>query len=199
MTSPDSTKVSSMKPLSTGGVLVAPHGTTLPPETAPTGSITLDSAFVALGYMEQGANVNNAENRESSDVSAWGGVLVTNITTSRKETYAFKPIEQNVAVWKLRYGSDNVSGDDANASIVHDGSAYDEFHSIIIAEKLGDGRVHLTVIPKAKLDSAEDISHSDSNPYGYGMTFAAIAYDGNKTSYELYYTPEDATTTTTTA
>ena len=198
MANPDASKVSAMKPLSTGGVLVAPYGSTLPAETAPSGSVSIDSAFVALGYIDQDSNVSSSEERGSEDSYAWGGALVMNVATTRKETYAFKPIEQNVAVWKLRYGSSNVSGTDANASIIHDGASFDEYHSIIIAEKLGDGRVHLTIIPKAKLESADAIDHSDSAAYGYGMTFTALAYSGEKTSYELYYTPESATTTTTT-
>lgn len=199
MANPDASKVSAMKPLSTGGVLVAPYGTTLPTEETPSGSVTINGAFTALGYIDQDAAPSSSEERGSEDSYAWGGALVMNVATTRKETYAFKPIEQNLAVWKLRYGSSNVSGTDANALIVHDGASFDEYHSVIIAEKLGDGRVHLTVIPKAKLESADDIAHSDSSAYGYGMTFTALAYDGDKTSYELYYTPVSVATTTTTS
>lgn len=200
MAAPDSTKVSAMKPLATGGVLVAPYkedGSNLPSET-PSGPVTLDSSFEALGYMAQDSNVSNSEEASSTDANAWGGALVLTVSSTRKETYAFKPIEQTLAAWKLRYGSSNVSGTDENAVIVHDGASFDEYHSIVIAEKLGDGRVHLTVVPKAKLESADAIEHSDSNPYGYGMTFVALTYSGNKTSYEIYYTPSDASTTTTT-
>lgn len=188
MAAPDASKVSAMKPLTTGGVLVAPFGTTLPPETIPSGTVSIDNDFVALGYMSQDDNVTNSEEVDSEDIQAWGGALVLSVSSSRKETYSFTPIEQNIEVWKTRYGTENVSGTDANALIVHDGESFEEFHSIIIAEKLGDGRVHLTVIPKGKLESVDDNEHADDNAYGYGMTFTALAYDGTKTSYELYYT-----------
>lgn len=188
MANPDASKVSAMKPLTTGGVLVAPFGTALPPETAPSGSVTINEAFVALGYMSQDDNVTNSEEMDSEDIHAWGGALVLSVSSERKETYSFTPIEQNLTVWKLRYGASNVNGTDANASIIHDGASFEEHHSIIIAEKLGDGRVHLTVIPKAKLESADDNEHADDDAYGYGMTFTALAYSGDKTSYELYYT-----------
>ena len=198
MAAPNSSKVSAMKPLSTGGVLVAPFGTTLPTEATPTGAVTISSQFTALGYMDKDANVSVSEDVSSSDQNAWGGDLVLTVSSSRTETFSFKAIEQNITTWKLRYGSDNVSGDDANALIVHDGASFSEYWSVIIAEKLGDGRVHITVFPKGVLSSADAIEHSDSSGYGYGMTFKALAYSGSKTSYELYYTPEQVTTTTTT-
>ncbi len=198
MANPDSSKVSAMKPLATGGVLVAPYGTALPPETTPTGTVSINSAFQALGYMAQDTGVSNAEEVSSTDVVAWGGAIVLNVSTSRKETYVFKAIEQNVAAWKLRYGTNNVSGTDANAVVIHDGASFSEYHSIIVAEQLGDGRVHLSVIPKAKLESADSVEHKDSDPLGYGMPFTALAYSGDKTSYDVYYTPESATTATTT-
>lgn len=190
MAAPNSSNVSAMKPLSTGGVLVAPFGTDLPPEEVPSGSVTIDEAFVALGYMEQDAGVTNAEEANIEEQNAWGGDLVMTVSATRKETYAFKAIEQNLEAWKLRYGSSNVKGTTtANAVVVHDGSAYDELVSIIIAEKLMDGRVHLSAIPKAKLESADDVEHSDSSALGYGMTFTALSYEGKKTSYDIYYTP----------
>lgn len=188
MAAPDASKVSAMKPLTTGGVLVAPFGTTLPSENTPSGSVTIPSAFVALGYMSKDDNVTHSEEMDSEDIHAWGGALVLSVSSERKETYAFTPIEQNITVWKLRYGTSNVSGTDANASIVHDGASFEEYHSIIIAERLSDGRIHLIVIPKAKLESADDNEHADDDAYGYGMTFTALAYSGEKTSYELYYT-----------
>lgn len=188
MAAPNSTNVSTMKPLATGGVLVAPYGTTLPSKATPTGAVTLDQAFTAIGYMDQDSNVTNHEETSANDLYAWGGDLVLNVASTRKETYAFRAIEQNVQAWKLRYGSANVSGTDANALIKHNGGAYDEYHSIAIAEKLTDGRIHLTVIPKAKLEEAGDIAHSDSAAYGYEMTFTAIVDGDGDSSYELYYT-----------
>ena len=198
MAAPNSSNVSAMKPLSTGGVLVAPYGTTLPAEETPSGSVTIDSGFTALGYMDQDANVSVSEEVSSNDQNAWGGDLVLTVTSTRTESFSFKAIEQNVTAWKLRYGKDNVSGTDANAYIKHDGASFEEYVSVIIAEKLGDGRVHITVFPKGVLSSADAIDHSDSSGYGYGMTFKALAYSGSKTSYELYYTPTSVTTTTTT-
>lgn len=189
MANPDATKVSAAKPLATGGVLVAPYGTALPAETAPSGAVTIDEAFVALGYMAQDDNVSNAEEVNSADEYAWGGDLVLNVSTTRKETYSFKALEHNLQVWKLRYGDAAVSGTDANASVIHDGSSFDGFHSIIVARKLSDGRVKLTVVPKAKLESVDDVENPDDSAGGYGMTFAALAYDGSKTSYDLIYTP----------
>ena len=197
MANPDATKVSAMKPLATGGVLVAPYGTSLPSESTPSGSVSINDAFIALGYLDQDENVTNGEETDSTDIEAWGGTTVLSVTTSRKETYSFKPIEQNINVWKLRYGASNVTGTDANGVIVHDGASFNEYVSIIIAEKLNDGRIHLTVIPKAKLDSADDVEHADDAAYGYGMSFIALAYSGDKTSYEIYYTPAGTTTTTT--
>lgn len=192
MAAPNETRVSSMKPLETGGVLVAPFGSTLPPETVPSGgSVAIDPAFIALGYMDQDTNVTNAEEVNSSEGYAWGGDIVINVTTTRKETYQFKAIEQGMESWKLRYGDSNATGTDANALIVHDGASFEGYHSVIVAEKLKDGRIHLTVIPKAKLESAGDVEHSDTDAYGYDMTFTAMPYSGSKTSFELYYTPSE--------
>ena len=196
MAAPNSSNVSAMKPLSTGGVLVAPYGTTLPTEATPSGNVNIDSSFVALGYMDQDSNVSVSEEVSSNDQNAWGGDLVLTVSSTRTETFSFKAIEQTMAAWKLRYGSNNVSGADANAYISHDGASFDEHWSVIVAEKLGDGRVHLQVFPKAVLSTVGAIEHSDSAGYGYGMTFKALAYSGSKTSYELYYTPTSVTTTT---
>lgn len=198
MAAPNSSNVSAMKPLATGGVLVAPYGTTLPTEATPSGTVNINGSFTALGYMDQDSNVSVSEDVSSSDQNAWGGDLVLTVASTRTETFSFKAIEQNITTWKLRFGSNNVSGTDANAYISHDGASFSEYWSVIVAEKLGDGRVHLQVFPKAVLNSADPIGHSDSEGYGYGMTFKALAYSGSKTSYELYYTPSSATTTTTT-
>lgn len=201
---PDSTKVSAMKPLATGGVLVAPYVagdmSYLPSDSvAPQGNVELDSSFVPLGFMDRDANVSNSEETSSEDLNAWGGALVMTTPGTRKETYSFTAIEQNARVWKLRYGDSSVVGDDANAVVKHDGSSFDGYHSIITAEKLGDGRIHLSVIPKAQLSEADTINHPDNTALMYPMTFTALDYDGaGTTSYDVYYTPTSVTTTSVT-
>lgn len=186
----DKSKVTTGKPLATGGVLVAPRGTALPAKgTAPTGDVVLDKAFIAIGYVDSDDGYKQSEDNSTTDITAWGGDTVLTVVTTHKETHSFTPIEQNINVWRLRYGTANVTGADGAAVVRHNRSAFDEHWSVIVAEQLADGRVCLHVVPDAKLDEVDDEEHSDDAASRYPMTFVGLPDEDGDTSYDVYYTP----------
>ena len=96
--------VTAGKPLSTGGVLIAPCGTALPTTAIATPNV----AFVAAGYIgEDGVTESNG--RTTDKIRAWGGDTVKVLQTDYSVTYSFTFLEShNTSVLEAVYGDDNV-------------------------------------------------------------------------------------------
>lgn len=85
----------------TGGVYMAPAGTTIPTN----GASALNNAFEDLGYISE-AGVVETINEQSTDIRAWqNGAIVRKVTTSHDVTYAFTAIESNDRTLEAYYGN----------------------------------------------------------------------------------------------
>ena len=92
------------KPLSTGGILVAPVGTALPSDE----SSVLDVAYKPVGYLSSDG-ATKSENRTSTVIHAWGGDTIAALQTAFGVQWKFKMAEfLNAVVQRALYGDANV-------------------------------------------------------------------------------------------
>ena len=174
------TNVSTGKPSVSGGVWVAPIGTTLPTDA----TTSLGSSFVCLGYVSEDG-LENANEMDVSDIKAWGGNIVYRSLTELTDNFSLALIEsENVDVLKNVYGDANVTTDlDGNVSI--EIKAEDPQEKVWVFELvLRGGRAKRIVIPDGAVTSREAITYNDSDAIAYGITVSAYPDASNITHKE---------------
>lgn len=98
-------EVAAPSPKTTGGVLTAPLGTTLPTDPFST----LDVAFVTLGRVSVDG-VDRKEDRPNTEVNDWGGDLIAILQDKYGITLQFKLLQlMNADVQAAAHGADNVT------------------------------------------------------------------------------------------
>ena len=171
--------VTSAKPKIGGAAYVAPLGTTLPTDA----KTELDKAFKSLGYISEDG-LTNSNSPETEETAAWGGEIVLEGQTSRKDTLQFKLLESlNVDVLKAVYGSSNVTGTiDTGITIKATNDELEQF--VWVFEMiLKGGILKRIVVPCAAISEIGDITYKDNEPVGYDCTISAI-YDNGASHYE---------------
>ena len=84
----DVKKVTSAKPKIGGAIYSAPFGTTLPTDA----TTELNTAFKALGYISEDG-LTNENTASTENIKAWGGDIVDNVKTEKKDKFTYKLIE----------------------------------------------------------------------------------------------------------
>jgi hypothetical protein len=172
------------KPLTTGGVLIAPLATALPTaaSTAP------DVAFTAAGYIGEDG-VTEGTDRSTEKVKAWGGDIVKVLQTEFSATYQFTFLESlNANVLEAVYGDDNVTTTAATASTgtlqaVKINSAILPHKSFIFEVKDGDAKVRI-VVPDGQISEVGEVTYSDSDVVGYQVTVEAFQDASGNNAYK---------------
>lgn len=172
------------KPLASGGVLVAPTGS-----TAPTDATTaLDAAYVALGYVGEDG-LTEATERSTDKVRAWGGDTVKVLQTEFAATYSFTLLETlSGDVLATVYGEDNVtSTDDSHAVLINSKELPEQ--AFVFEIRDGDSRVRIYV-PKGRVTEVGEVTYSDSEVVGYALTVEAF-YDADLGANAIKYIDGD--------
>lgn len=176
----DATNVGVGKPLATGAVLIAAAGSTLPTDA----TTQLDTKFKCMGYCNEDG-VTITEERDSEDITAWGGDTVYTSQTSYKESFTLTPIEINPVVAKAIYGEDNVKVEEGKMTVKHNAAELPECCMVI--ETVPNAKtVTRYVIPRAKLTEKGDVSLNGSDPLGRECTFSALPDKDGNTMYEYH-------------
>lgn len=171
-------EVSVGKPRAAGGIFAGEPG-----EGVPTDATTaLDPSLVNLGYVSDDGLVNGIE-VSTEDITAWGGVTVLTVRTSRSETFAWTFIQTNAAVLAEVYGPDNVTEEAGGLTVVHNN---DELpRRLYVFEILMTGnRVKRIVVPNAQITEVGDVTYQDGEAIGYEVTLAAYPDENGNTAYE---------------
>ena len=170
--------VTASKAAVSGGIWMAPEGTTLPTDA----TTALDNAFKSLGYVSD-AGVTRNISRENTVVNAWGGQTVAVLNGKKTETFKYKCIEaDNVDVLGMTFGE--ATGTLANGIAVKSTGAQGTPHAFVI-ESILSGDVHQRiVIPSAVVTDIGDIVYVDNDVVGYDTTLTAIADALGVTAYE---------------
>lgn len=158
------------KPAATGGILIAPLGTTLPTNatTAPHAS------FVTAGYIGEDG-VTETDGRSTEKIRAWGGDTVKVVQTEHTLTYTFTFIEAlNSDVLKAVYGDSNVTTTAATASTgtlqaVKITGEVLPHKSYIFEVRDGDAKIRI-VIPDGQITEVGERTFTDAAVVGHQVT-----------------------------
>jgi hypothetical protein len=167
------------KPQITGGIYMAPSGTTLPTDA----STALSDDYKSLGYVsEDGVKVST--DRSSETIKAWGGDTVATPTTGVTYSMQFTLIEYTSEnVLQLVYGKEHVNvGTDGKFDAYATAEDLEE-HVFVIETMDRKGDPLRMIIPNGKLTSNGETSLTDSEVAGYDVTITALPhseddYDG---------------------
>lgn len=172
--------VSAGKPKISGAVFRAVKGTAAPTDA----TSALPEAFKALGYCSEDGLVNS-NSPSVTNIKAWGGNVVLPIQEDREDTFQLTLIESlNVEVLKAVYGSDKVSGTLTSGITVDVGTDQPEEGVWVVDMIMRDGALKRIVVPHGTITELEDISYTDTDAVGYGVTITATPDDGGDTHHE---------------
>lgn len=178
------TNVSYSKPAVNGAIYVGALNATLPTSATTTVS-SID--FKALGYVSTDG-LTNSNSPESDSILAWGGDTVLNVQTAKPDTFQFTLLEVlNVEVLKTVYGEDNVTGTLATGIKISANATPAEPCTLVI-DTVMQGALKRITVPNAVLTTVDDITYTDSDAVGYGLTFSARPDEEGNTHYEYIQT-----------
>lgn len=164
--------VTTAKPKPSGCIYRAKFGTALPTSV----DDQLNAAFKELGYVSKDG-ISNDSSKETAEEQEWGGVVVLNMESGKKDQWKPKLIEGlNVEVLKTVYGEDNVTGDlDTGLEIADTNDEAEQFSWVIDMIMKGNVKKRI-VIPQAAVTSVAEIVYKADQSVGYGLTIAAVPY-----------------------
>lgn len=172
--------VSAGKPKISGAVFRAVKGTAAPTDA----TSALPEAFKALGYCSEDGLVNS-NSPSVTNIKAWGGNVVLPIQEDREDTFQLTLIESlNVEVLKAVYGSEKVTGTLTSGITVDVGTDQPEEGVWVVDMIMRDGALKRIVVPHGTITELEDISYTDTDAVGYGITITATPDDGGDTHHE---------------
>jgi hypothetical protein len=166
------------KPSSTGGVFIAPIGT-----TAPTDATTVfAAAFTSAGYIGEDGVTESTETSVEK-IKAWGGDPVKVMQTEHSVSFQFTFIETlNSDVLKAVYGDGNVTTTPATGAKgtlhkvnVKSGDLPHKFFAFQVKD--GNATVRI-VVPDGQITEVGEVTYSDSEVIGYQVTVEAFAGAG---------------------
>lgn len=170
--------VAAGKPLASGGIYLAPIGSTAPTSV----TAALDAAYKSAGYIGEDGVTEGGE-RSTSKIKAWGGDVVKVVQDEHSLTYTFRFIEaMNGDVLSAVYGEANVTTTAATASTgtIHEvkvtGESLPHFQ-IVFEIKDGDNRIRISA-EDVQITEVGEITYSDGDVIGYEVTIECFA-DGD--------------------
>lgn len=171
--------VVSGKPLTTGGVLIAPLGTALPT----TAAAALDEDFLGAGYIGEDG-VTEGTDRSTDKIRAWGGDTVKVVQSEFSVTYQFSFIEAlNSGALKAVYGDDNVVTTAAGPSAgtlntVKINSKTLPHKSYVFEIRDGLAKIRI-VVPDGQITEVGEVTYNDSDVVAYQVTVEAFPVSGD--------------------
>lgn len=153
----------------TGGIYVAPDGTSIPVDP----NTSLNVAFEELGYADE-SGVVEQQNEQTQDIRAWqGAALVRRVQTQHDATWTFTAIETNEVVLEQYYG--NFSGSLADGEVrIHGGLPGRKPWVIEVID--GEDLLRI-VIPEGEVTSRGQVTYNNGSPIGYQMTVTGYPSD----------------------
>lgn len=163
-----------------GGVLVAPIGTTRP--TSVEGPY--DAAYLSVGYVSVDGVVETSE-RSTEEIRAWGGQKIRTVQTEFGTTIAFTLIEsRNAEALKFVFGEDNVDTTTTPGEVVIKRNEKVLPYTQIIVDLLdGENSSHLD-IGRAQVTEVGDVTYVDGEAISYELTVSCDPDDNGDTLIE---------------
>ena len=171
------------KPKVTGGLYIAPAGTTLPEDA----STALSETYKALGYISEDG-IKLGTDRSSEPIKAWGGDTVLTPTTGVEYKFSFTLLETTrEEVLKLVFGESHVKMTNEKFDVYATAEELEE-HVFIIETMDRQGNPIRYIIPRGKLTENGDSTLTDSDAVGNEVTITALPHsdDGfNNAAYRM--------------
>lgn len=171
------------KPKISGGILVAPLGTTLPTDE----TTALDAAFAAVGYATDDG-VTRGESRDTDTKFAWGGDTIAVLQKSITITFKFTLAEYlNPLTQKLIYGDANVAETAATSTsgtkMAVSVTSTPPPHKAWVFEMISGVATDRIVIPNGQISDTDDVAYKDDDIASRGVTVTLFP---DSTGHYLY-------------
>jgi len=148
----------------TGGLYVAPFGTTLPTDA----TTALPSAHQDVGYISEDG-VTETQDTDSNDIVAWqNGATVRKIQTSHDLTYSFTMLETSAVSLKVYYGN----YDAVNDSLEIRGEELG--HDVWVLSVEDGDHILRVVIPDGQVTERGDITYANEDAVGREVTLTCF-------------------------
>ncbi|MGE8691836.1 hypothetical protein [Bifidobacterium bifidum] len=155
--------------------------------TPPTDAVTpLGDAFHDLGYLSEDGVTKSAE-RDSEDITAFGGDRVLSVTTSLAESFQFGMIETTKETLSVTYGPGNVTVKTVDSkeqiTVKHNGLEPPELVYVFEFAMTGD-RIKRIVVPLGKTGDMDDVTYAGGEAITYTSTINAFPDSQGNNAYE---------------
>lgn len=171
------------RPLTTGGVMNAAAGATLP-----TTAVAVTTGFTALGYVSDDGLTETID-RTTDKVRAWGGDIVKVVQSEFSVSYQFTLYETlNANVLKAVHGTSNVTTTAAGVStgtlqsVKVNGDTLPKI-PWLFDMKDGTAKVRI-VVPFGQVTTVGEITYNDNGVIGYQVTVEAFADSSGNQAYK---------------
>ena len=160
--------------LTTGAILSAPLGTTVPTSAVDT----IDTAFIDCGYISSDG-LQLTPSNSTADINDWSGALVRRIIQTFDGTLAWQHLETNAASLGNAFGAENVTETAAtqehgNQLAARLGAHLPTPRAWVFKIKDGDTRV-LIVVPNGQITNVDAVTFSSSDAVKWAVTLSAYA------------------------
>lgn len=171
MVNADQVRVGTPDQLTTGAILSAPTGTTLPTSA----SAELDEGFVDSGYVSADG-LTLAPDMSTADINEWGGALVRRLLETFDGTLSWSHLETNENSLKNTFGDANVTVTPADSTHgkqieVAIGASLPEVKSWAFKIKDGAERI-LIVVPRGQVTTVDEISFVSNDAIMWPVTLS---------------------------
>lgn len=168
--------------LTTGAILSAPIGTTLPTSAVDT----LDAAFEDCGYISSDG-LQLTPSISTADINDWSGALVRRLIQTFDGTLTWQHLETNEASLGNAFGTDNVTATAAtsghgNQLAAQLGAHLPAARSWVFKIKDGDTRA-LIVVPNGQITNVDAVTFSASDAVKWAVTLSAYADSAGQNIY----------------
>lgn len=160
--------------LTTGAILQAPLGTTVPDLQDITPSkVTLDEGFKDCGYVSEDG-VTITPDYSTSDIPSWGSAVVRRILEQFVGEISFTIIQTDEAGLKMVFGDAYVTAsaatsDHGNQLKAAIGAHLPDQKTWVFKMKDGKARM-LIVVPIGQVTALDEITFNNTDPVGYAVT-----------------------------
>ena len=171
----------------TGAILHAPVGTTLPTLSSITkASVTLDQAFTGNEYVSEDG-LTLSPSISTSDIKDWSGSVVRKVLESFDGTLKWTMISTNKNAMEVAFGTDHVSS--AAATATHGaqvragvGAHLPDSQSWVFLMKDGDARI-VIVVPEGQVTEVGEVTFASNSAVGWEVTLSCYPDDNGECIY----------------
>lgn len=160
----------------TGAILHAPVGTTLPTLSSISSSgVTLDGAFTGNEYVSEDG-LTLSPDMSTTDIKDWSGATVRKVLESFDGTLSWTMISTNKNAMEVAFGSNHVTSNAATATHgtqvqAELGAHIPDPQSWVFLMKDGNARI-VIVVPKGQITEVGEVTFAANEAVGWEVTLS---------------------------